>query len=170
MIVNIFLMITSKGKWLRPWSCRLYIHHRLCSGDSWHFLKQSYLMYAWEIKKKQEEEKYEAWCLDLNLRINTFTHCAMPSRSTLFCTSKAWRVSSNLESGMVGVNDVAISTPETPFGGYKTSGIGKEGSRWLSYKWWYWSAIIMNLDDFQAWTGGVFERQADWHGRDLAWT
>ena len=42
---------------------------------------------------------------------------------------KAWRVSSGLESGMVGVNDVAISTPETPFGGYKTSGIGKEGSR-----------------------------------------
>ena len=30
---------------------------------------------------------------------------------------------------MVGVNDVAISTPETPFGGFKTSGIGKEGSR-----------------------------------------
>jgi len=43
--------------------------------------------------------------------------------------AQAWRVSSNLESGMVGVNDVAISTPETPFGGYKTSGIGKEGSR-----------------------------------------
>jgi len=49
----------------------------------------------------------------------------------LFTTdySQAWRVSSALESGMVGVNDVAISTPETPFGGYKTSGIGKEGSR-----------------------------------------
>merc|ERR550525_2300625 len=43
--------------------------------------------------------------------------------------AQAWRVSSGLESGMVGVNDVAISTPETPFGGYKTSGIGKEGSR-----------------------------------------
>jgi len=43
--------------------------------------------------------------------------------------AQAWRVSSSLESGMVGVNDVAISTPETPFGGYKTSGIGKEGSR-----------------------------------------
>ena len=30
---------------------------------------------------------------------------------------------------MVGVNDVGISTPETPFGGYKTSGIGKEGTK-----------------------------------------
>jgi len=29
---------------------------------------------------------------------------------------------------MIGVNDIAISTPEAPFGGYKTSGIGKEGS------------------------------------------
>merc|ERR1711928_14347 len=47
----------------------------------------------------------------------------------LFTTdyAQAWRVSSALESGMVGVNDVAISTPETPFGGFKTSGIGKEG-------------------------------------------
>ena len=33
-----------------------------------------------------------------------------------------------LESGMVGVNSVAISTPETPFGGVKESGIGREGS------------------------------------------
>ncbi len=33
-----------------------------------------------------------------------------------------------LESGMVGVNSVAISTPETPFGGVKESGYGHEGS------------------------------------------
>jgi succinate-semialdehyde dehydrogenase / glutarate-semialdehyde dehydrogenase len=32
-----------------------------------------------------------------------------------------------LESGMVGVNSVAISTPETPFGGVKDSGYGHEG-------------------------------------------
>jgi acyl-CoA reductase-like NAD-dependent aldehyde dehydrogenase len=28
-----------------------------------------------------------------------------------------WRVSSGLEAGLIGVNDVAISTPEIPFGG-----------------------------------------------------
>lgn len=32
-----------------------------------------------------------------------------------------------LQSGMVGVNSIAISTPETPFGGIKESGYGQEG-------------------------------------------
>ena len=32
-----------------------------------------------------------------------------------------------MQSGMVGVNSVAISTPETPFGGIKESGYGSEG-------------------------------------------
>ena len=32
-----------------------------------------------------------------------------------------------IQSGMVGVNSIAISTPETPFGGVKESGYGSEG-------------------------------------------
>jgi len=32
-----------------------------------------------------------------------------------------------LQSGMVGVNSIMISTPETPFGGVKESGYGSEG-------------------------------------------
>src|SRR5580704_1235550 len=32
-----------------------------------------------------------------------------------------------LQSGMVGVNSIAVSTPETPFGGIKESGYGSEG-------------------------------------------
>ncbi len=32
-----------------------------------------------------------------------------------------------IESGMVGVNSIAVSTPETPFGGVKESGYGSEG-------------------------------------------
>jgi succinate-semialdehyde dehydrogenase/glutarate-semialdehyde dehydrogenase len=41
--------------------------------------------------------------------------------------STAAAVGDALESGMVGVNSIAISTPETPFGGVKESGYGSEG-------------------------------------------
>ena len=50
-----------------------------------------------------------------------------------FCTNvlaQSLRVASQLEVGMVGVNEAGISTSETPFGGVKQSGIGKEGSRY----------------------------------------
>lgn len=41
--------------------------------------------------------------------------------------SQAVRVAEALEFGIVGVNDVLPSAPHVPFGGIKTSGIGKEG-------------------------------------------
>ena len=42
-------------------------------------------------------------------------------------SSTAAAIGDALESGMVGVNSIAISTPETPFGGVKESGHGSEG-------------------------------------------
>ena len=39
----------------------------------------------------------------------------------------ATAIADALESGMVGVNSLAVSTPETPFGGVKDSGHGSEG-------------------------------------------
>jgi len=42
--------------------------------------------------------------------------------------SQVWRVAKRLESGMVGVNEGLISTPDAPFGGVKESGFGREGS------------------------------------------
>lgn len=39
------------------------------------------------------------------------------------------RVSENLEYGMVGCNDTAISNASAPFGGIKHSGMGREGSK-----------------------------------------
>jgi len=42
-------------------------------------------------------------------------------------TKTATAVSDALESGMVGVNTLMISLPETPFGGVKDSGYGSEG-------------------------------------------
>ncbi|WP_213990902.1 NAD-dependent succinate-semialdehyde dehydrogenase [Sodalis sp. dw_96] len=41
---------------------------------------------------------------------------------------RVFRVSAALESGMVGVNECAVSTELAPFGGVKESGMGREGS------------------------------------------
>ncbi|KFZ23187.1 hypothetical protein V502_02339 [Pseudogymnoascus sp. VKM F-4520 (FW-2644)] len=43
---------------------------------------------------------------------------------------RIWRVSEALQVGMIGVNTGLISDPATPFGGVKSSGIGKEGSKY----------------------------------------
>ncbi len=40
-----------------------------------------------------------------------------------------FRVAEALEYGMVGVNEVLLAMPETPFGGIKESGLGREGGR-----------------------------------------
>ncbi len=44
--------------------------------------------------------------------------------------ARSWRVSEQLEYGMVGVNTGLISTEVAPFGGVKESGIGREGSKY----------------------------------------
>ena len=43
---------------------------------------------------------------------------------------KIWRVAEALDYGMVGVNTGIISKAETPFGGVKESGLGREGSKY----------------------------------------
>jgi succinate-semialdehyde dehydrogenase/glutarate-semialdehyde dehydrogenase len=43
---------------------------------------------------------------------------------------RVWRVSEGLEFGMVGVNEIALGSDATPFGGMKQSGQGREGSRY----------------------------------------
>jgi len=44
-------------------------------------------------------------------------------------SARQWRVSEALEYGMVGINTGLISTEVAPFGGIKSSGLGREGSR-----------------------------------------
>lgn len=47
------------------------------------------------------------------------------------CTSdqkRTWRMAAALESGMIGINEGAISSEVAPFGGVKQSGYGREGS------------------------------------------
>ncbi len=43
---------------------------------------------------------------------------------------RVWRVSEQLEYGMVGINSGIISTAIAPFGGVKQSGVGREGSKY----------------------------------------
>jgi succinate-semialdehyde dehydrogenase/glutarate-semialdehyde dehydrogenase len=42
---------------------------------------------------------------------------------------RLWRMAERLEAGMVGVNEVALGSEVTPFGGVKQSGFGREGWR-----------------------------------------
>lgn len=50
--------------------------------------------------------------------------------SYLYCgdTGRGMRIANALESGMVGVNRGLVSDPAAPFGGVKSSGIGREGA------------------------------------------
>lgn len=43
---------------------------------------------------------------------------------------RVWRIAEALEYGLVGVNAGLISTEVAPFGGYKESGLGREGGPW----------------------------------------
>lgn len=43
---------------------------------------------------------------------------------------RIWRVSEQLEYGIVGINEGIISNEVSPFGGIKESGLGREGSKY----------------------------------------
>jgi succinate-semialdehyde dehydrogenase/glutarate-semialdehyde dehydrogenase len=43
---------------------------------------------------------------------------------------RSFRVSERLEYGLVGVNEGIVTTEVAPFGGFKESGVGKEGSKY----------------------------------------
>ncbi|KXZ55521.1 hypothetical protein GPECTOR_2g1070 [Gonium pectorale] len=44
--------------------------------------------------------------------------------------ARAWRVAEELEFGMIGLNEVAITSEVAPFGGVKASGLGREQSKY----------------------------------------
>ncbi len=55
------------------------------------------------------------------------------------------RVSEALEYGLVGVNDAAGYTHEIPFGGYKESGLGREGGKEGMNEYMEVKSIVVNL-------------------------
>jgi succinate-semialdehyde dehydrogenase/glutarate-semialdehyde dehydrogenase len=48
---------------------------------------------------------------------------------------RVWRVSEGLDYGIVGINTGLISTEVAPFGGFKESGLGREGSKYGVDEW-----------------------------------
>jgi succinate-semialdehyde dehydrogenase/glutarate-semialdehyde dehydrogenase len=55
------------------------------------------------------------------------------------------RVSEALEAGLVGVNDAAGYTHEIPFGGFKESGLGREGGKEGLEEYMEVKSIVVNL-------------------------
>jgi succinate-semialdehyde dehydrogenase/glutarate-semialdehyde dehydrogenase len=55
------------------------------------------------------------------------------------------RVSEGLESGLVGVNDAAGYTHEIPFGGFKESGLGREGGKQGLEEYMEVKSVVLNL-------------------------
>ncbi len=60
--------------------------------------------------------------------------------------SRAWRVAEALDYGIVGLNDGLPSTAQAPFGGFKESGVGREGGvegldAFLETKYVSWGAV-----------------------------
>jgi succinate-semialdehyde dehydrogenase/glutarate-semialdehyde dehydrogenase len=60
--------------------------------------------------------------------------------------ARAWRVSEQLEVGMVGVNTGLISTEVAPFGGIKMSGMGREGSKYGIYDYTELKYLCVGID------------------------
>ncbi|KAF5803425.1 putative succinate-semialdehyde dehydrogenase (NAD(+)) [Helianthus annuus] len=73
------------------------------------------------IRFKTEEEA---------IQIANDTNSGLAAYAFTNCIQRSWRVSEALEYGMVGVNEGSISTEVAPFGGYKQSGLGREGSKY----------------------------------------
>ncbi len=66
--------------------------------------------------------------------------------------SRAWRVAEALDYGIVGLNDGLPSTAQAPFGGFKESGVAREGGQegldaFLETKYVSWGAVGSGVRD-----------------------
>lgn len=72
------------------------------------------------------------------------------------------RVAEALECGIVGINEGLISTEVAPFGGVKSSGLGREGSKYgiedyLEIKYLCLGVLIAEKDKGMAWRPSLFQ-------------
>ncbi|QIM67716.1 succinate-semialdehyde dehydrogenase (NADP(+)) [Mannheimia granulomatis] len=74
------------------------------------------------IFKFETEEQVIEWANDTEFGLAAYLFSENNSR--------IWRVSEQLEYGIVGINEGIISNEIAPFGGVKESGIGREGSKY----------------------------------------
>ncbi|WP_324288204.1 NAD-dependent succinate-semialdehyde dehydrogenase [Hoeflea algicola] len=61
--------------------------------------------------------------------------------------ARVWKVAEGLECGMVGINTGLISTAEAPFGGIKSSGLGREGSKYGIDEFLEIKYLCMSVED-----------------------
>jgi len=59
--------------------------------------------------------------------------------------ARMWRVAEELEVGMVGVNLGLLSACESPFGGVKESGYGREGGRQGIEEYLVLKSVLINI-------------------------
>ncbi|KAJ7949012.1 Aldehyde dehydrogenase [Quillaja saponaria] len=64
------------------------------------------------------------------VRIANDTNAGLGSYIFTDNVQRSWHVAEALEYGIVGVNEGLISTEVAPFGGFKQSGLGREGSKY----------------------------------------
>ena len=73
----------------------------------------------WEMERMKSMDAYIA----IRGSLNVFENSDLPQEDL----KRAMKVAESLESGMVAINKGVISDPAAPFGGFKQSGLGREG-------------------------------------------
>jgi aldehyde dehydrogenase (NAD+) len=59
---------------------------------------------------------------------------------------RAHRMAAKIQAGMVAVNEYPVTFPQSPFGGYKMSGVGHEQGKDAIYHYTRLKNVIMRLD------------------------
>lgn len=61
------------------------------------------------------------------IELANYTHYGLAAYACLDRQSLIWKLYARLQFGILGINEVSLSSAEVPFGGVKDSGLGREG-------------------------------------------